>query len=103
MHALMTRTTFELLRNVRDRMKAHRDAPVKPSYIFVPWAGERLVSEGRGLYYVGIATDAEDAYGKQTFEARLSATERFCAKPSRGHSPYWQFMNRLTTSLLGGP
>lgn len=102
MPTLMTRTTFELLRNVSDRMNVHQDAPVQPSNIFVPWAGDHLVSEGRGLYYVGIATDAEDNYGKQTFEARLSATEQFCAKPTRGRSPYWQFMNRLTASLLGG-
>lgn len=103
MPTLMTPATFQLLRAARDRMAVAEDDPGTPSNIFVPWAGERLRSEGRGLYYVGIATAAEWAYGEQTFEARLASTEEFCTKLDRGGSPYWQFMNRLTTGLLGGP
>lgn len=103
MPTLMTPATFQLLRTARDQMNIPENAPGRPSNIFVPWAGKRVLSEGRGLYYVGIALDAECAYGEQTFDARLAGTENFCRTPDRGHSPYWRFMNRLTTELVGGP
>ncbi len=103
MPTLMTSAAFQQLRTARDQMTIPEGAPGKPSNIFVPWAGKRLLSEGRGLYYVGIATAAECEYGEQTFEARIAATEDFCTKLDRGGSPYWQFMNRLTKELLGGP
>ena len=102
MPTFMTEHTFARLKESRDAMSTIPDGPSAPSNIFVPWAGERLVSEGRGVYFVGMAVAAEPADGDQDFATRLKATEAWCRDPKRPGSPYWQFINRITSALLGG-
>jgi hypothetical protein len=82
----MTSATFDELSRVRTVMTDSMAERNEPSNIFVPWAGSELLDSKRGIYYIGIATDAEYADGEQTYEARLAATESFCARPGRGHA-----------------
>jgi hypothetical protein len=104
MPTFMSRSTFDTLATVWRQLAAKPIAAgIGPSNIFVPWAGERLIAKSRGIYYVGIATDAESADGEQTLETYVRATEDFCQHPTRGHSPFWRFLDRLTRELLGGP
>lgn len=105
MPTFMTQPTFDTLALARKQIaKKTPGGTVGPSYIFVPWAGEHLKRTGQGIYYVGIATDSEEAgTDEPTFAVNLSGTEKFCHQPTRGGSPYWQFLNRLTFELLGGP
>ena len=96
MPTFMTRATFDILTSVwRDLAEEFSKEEVGPSYIFVPWSGEQVAATGRGIYYVGIATDAEIAGGEPDFEAGLRGTERFCLHPTRGHAPFWRFLDRF--------
>jgi hypothetical protein len=58
----------------------------------------------RGIYYVGIAINQEDAKPVQTFDALYSETENFCGHGKHGseNSPYWRYLDALTRPLLGG-
>lgn len=102
MPTLMTKPTFDMLTAVWLDLAAHTDSErIGPSNIFVPWAGEKLLTRSRGLYYVGIAINAEIADGAQSFEAGLQSTEAFCRELSLGHTPFWSFLNELTLKILG--
>ena len=104
MPSFMSRSTFDTLATVWHRLaEKPMAADIGPSNIFVPWAGERLLAQSRGIYYVGIATDAEAADDEQSVQACIRATEEFCRHPTRGHSPFWRFLDRLTREILGGP
>jgi hypothetical protein len=104
MPTFMSRSTFDTLANVWHQLSAKPiEADIGPSNIFVPWAGEQLIAKSRGIYYVGIASDSEAVDGEQSFEARLLATEDFYRHPTRGYSPFWRFLDRLTREILGGP
>jgi hypothetical protein len=106
MPTLMTRPTFDLLVDVRRQLAGGVGPPppsIDPSYIFVPWAGQQLIAKGRGIYYVGIATNAEEGGSSQSFEGALTDTEEFCRCPTVGYSPFWRFLDRLTRELLNGP
>jgi hypothetical protein len=105
MPTFMTHSIFRSLAIVRQKLaKETLQGAIGPSHIFVPWAGERLISTGRGIYYVGIATNAEEAgTDEPEFEATVSGTERYCRSPKHGHTPYWRFLDRLTREMLGGP
>jgi hypothetical protein len=104
MPTLMSASTFKQLNAVRERLlgKCALES-IKPANIFVPWAGSALKTKSRGVYYVGIAVDKEAPEFDQTFGTRLQSTEEFCAGPSRSHAPFWRFLDRITTDLLGGP
>jgi hypothetical protein len=103
MPTLMTQITFNLLSEIWKRLFVDMaGAKVGPSYTFVPWAGDRLIASGRGIYYVGIAIDA-DATKEHTFESSLRDTEAFCKHPTLGRAPFWRFLNRLSHELLGAP
>jgi hypothetical protein len=56
---------------------------------------------------LGAGLDAEDNHpdSSATLEAALEATEQFVQSGMRGrrHSPFWNFLDGLTTDLLGGP
>jgi hypothetical protein len=104
MPTFMTQPTFDVLTTARRHLTAKSfPTGVRPSYIFVPWAGEQLIAKSRGIYYVGIATDAEHSDGEGSFDGNVRGTEKFCRQPTRGYSPFWRFMDRLTRELLGGP
>jgi DNA invertase Pin-like site-specific DNA recombinase len=60
MPTFMTQPTFAVLTDVWRQLVA---AGVATSDVFVPWAGEQLVATARGIYYVGIAINAEEADG----------------------------------------
>ena len=98
MPTFMTHPTFAILTDVRRQLVAEGD--VAASYIFVPWAGEQLMATERGIYYVGIATNAEDAGGEPSFEAGLRSTENFCRHPTLGNTPFWRFLDRLSRAIL---
>src|SRR5450759_3884612 len=104
MPTFMSRSTFDTLATVWQQLATKPvAAEIGPSNIFVPWAGEQLIAKSRGIYYCGIATDAEAADKEQSLEACLRSTEDFCRHPTRGHAPFWRFLDRLTRELLGGP
>ncbi len=96
MPTLMTQPTFGELEAVRQEVAEETEKGIiGPANVFVPWAGEMLVSQSRGIYYVGIAINAEAGEGKQSFEAELQSTEAFCEKLPLGHTPFWAFLNDL--------
>jgi hypothetical protein len=104
----MSETTFAQLSDAQQRLA--RDMPNRPdlhgrlpSSVFVPWAGSSLTAQ-RGIYFVGIAVDAEAPEEDQTFQGRLTSTEDFCGhgRHGREHAPFWRFLDRLTRPLLGG-
>jgi hypothetical protein len=108
MHTFMTESTFARLTAAQRRLaRDFRARPelggLAPSSVFVPWAGAKLAKQ-RGIYYVGIAVDAEGAAEDQSFRARSMATENFCGhgRHGRDHSPFWKFFDALTRALLGG-
>ena len=109
MPTLMKEQTFDRLVEVRRdflHQAVSNAAPEQagPMDVFVPWAGHRL-TEDRGIYYIGIGLAADAARGNLTFQEALADTESFCGNgPHKlGHTPFWQFLNRLTQELLGGP
>jgi hypothetical protein len=102
MQTLMPRDSFMNLKSVRDELIAKGE---EVAGIFVPWAGPRLIRDG-GIYYVGIATDGPDgADDPQTFEQRYGATESVCngERHERSNSPFWRFLDGLSSGLLGAP
>jgi hypothetical protein len=103
MPTFMTPTTFASLTSTRDCLNRDVDPPNGMSNIFVPWAGSGL-KEKRGIYFVGIALNAEPASADQSFNARLKSTEGVCLhNPSNvRNSPFWCFFNGLTSRLLNG-
>lgn len=105
MPTLMTQPTFDMLavclRQLSDKSVAEG---IGPSHIFVPWAGEQLIAKGRGIYYVGIALNAEGrAEQKKGFQECLQGTENFCRRDltSRRGTPFWRFVDRLSLEILG--
>jgi hypothetical protein len=103
MPTFMTQSTFDMLTDAWRQLAANPvPRSIGPSYIFVPWAGEQLVAKARGIYYIGIATDAESGNGEQNFEVALRGTENFCRHPTRRHAPFWRFLDRLTREILNG-
>ena len=103
MPTLMTTQRFNELNSVRAAFIAETEGNYLPSNVFVPWAGSTMMQTRRGIYFVGIALAAEDAYGEQTFESRQSATERFVQSPDRGNKPFWRFVNQICIGLLAAP
>ena len=104
MPTLMSRSTFDDLTTVwHDLLAKTPPGGIGPSNIFVPWAGEQLVARSRGIYFVGIATDADDAEGEPSFEAGLRFSEDCLQTPRLRRTNFWQFINRLTGAILGGP
>jgi hypothetical protein len=100
MPTLMSRPTFDLLFEARTQLSTElAEREIGP--IMVPWAGEQLVAEGRGVYYVGIATDKEDAPTEQSFEQNLRDTETFVQHPTLGRTPFWRLVDRVSRELLG--
>ena len=102
MHTLMTRDSFIQIKSVRDELLAKNQSVAG---IFVPWAGPRLIRDG-GIYYVGIATDG--AYGadeSQTLERCYSwaATVGNGERHELSHTPFWRFLDDLSSRLLGAP
>jgi len=98
----MTHDSFMQLKSVRDGLLARNE---NVAGIFVPWAGPGLIRDG-GLYYVGIATDGD--YGAdepQTFEQCYEATVwvRNGERHEHSHSPFWRFLDELSSRLLEGP
>jgi hypothetical protein len=68
----MSRSTFDTLADVWHQLAAKPiEADIGPS----PWAGDQLIAKSRGIYYVGIASDAEAVDGEQSFEAVASGNE----------------------------
>lgn len=104
MPTFMTQPTFAMLTDVWRQLAAESVVGgIGPSYIFVPWAGEQLMATMRGIYYVGIATDAELPSGEPSFEAGLQGTEKTCQQPalgSLGRTPFWHFLNCLSRPIL---
>jgi hypothetical protein len=101
----MSEATFAQLSDAQQRLA--RDMPnrpdlhgLQPSYVFVPWAGSSLSAQ-RGIYYVGIAVNAEGPKEDQTFQGGLMSTEGFSGY-GRENAPFWRFLDRLTRPLLGG-
>jgi hypothetical protein len=101
MPTFMTPTTFASLTSTRDRLNRTVHPPNGMSNIFVPWAGSDL-KEKRGIYFVGIALNAEMAAADQSLTARLKWTEGIWQAGRRG-SPFWSFLDGLTTRILNGP
>lgn len=99
MSTFMSKETFAKLSEVQQRLARE----MEPSDVFVPWAGKNL-SEERGIYFVGIAKDAERAGPDQTFEAQLRFAGEMCGQGpnDRGYTPFWRFLDGLTRPLLGG-
>jgi hypothetical protein len=93
----MRKSIFDQLHAVWQQL-ALKD--IRASNIFVPWAGEQLVSGSRGIYYVGYATDAEQAEGEPSFDAALRFAEGCFSKGSLRAKPFWRFLNGLTLQLL---
>ena len=108
MPTLLNLRSFENLTDIRKTIAANegRKTLGTPMDVFVPWAGLALESS-RGIYYLGAGLDAEENHPdySATFEAALEATEQFVQSGMRGrrHSPFWNFLDGLTTDLLGGP
>jgi hypothetical protein len=105
----MTLPTFDRLVEVHTQLLDERStldpSGAGPSNVFIPWAGNRLGKE-RGIYYVGIAIDAAETDGKQTFEACLNFSNGICSghRPhDRSHTPFWRFLDHLTRNILKGP
>src|SRR5262249_40905706 len=74
--------------------------------IFMPWMGQSLLQKRGGVYYVGIGTDGPyGANEPQTFLRRCnySSTVGNGRRHEHSHTPFWRFLDRLTTELLGGP
>jgi hypothetical protein len=59
----------------------------------------------RGIYYVRMATDGD--YGgtpRQTFARQLRRAEDLCTtRHDRAGSAFWQFLDGLTSALVGNP
>jgi hypothetical protein len=74
--------------------------------IFVPWAGRKLKEKEGGIYYVGIATDGEwggEYFYPSNYTECLGLTADMCKKRhDRARTPFWKYLDRLTTTLLGG-
>ena len=66
MPTFMTKPTFDGLVAIWQQLSSKSTEGMEPSNSFVPWAGESVVAKARGIYYVGIATAAESAYGDHT-------------------------------------
>jgi hypothetical protein len=101
MPTFMSRGTFDNL--AAARLRFEQSSGTKTSNVFVPWAGEQLISRSRGIYYVGISAKAEEMQGEQSYEARLEVTRRFCQRDNiREHlgSPFWRFLNELTLRIF---
>jgi hypothetical protein len=98
----MIHDSFMQLKSVRDGLLA-RNHDV--AGIFVPWAGPRLIRDG-GLYYVGIATDGDNGADEpQTFEQCYEETASVGngERHERSNSPFWRFLDELSSRLLAGP
>jgi hypothetical protein len=93
--------TFGKLASERNRLNREVIPPNRISNIFVPWAGPRLLTEGRGIYVVGIALNAESADCNQDFDARLKSTEgNFSPSSKVCSTPFWSFVNGLTKQIF---
>jgi hypothetical protein len=102
MPTLMTQSTFAKLSTIWGDLAAKSASEgVGPSNIFVPRAGQRLLATSRGIYYIGIATDAGPADGEQTFDDCLDFSEQACLEPRLQHTPFWRFLDRLTREIFG--
>ncbi len=102
MHTLMPRDSFMNLKSVRDGLLAKNQ---NVAGIFVPWAGRHLIRDG-GIYYVGIATDGDNGADKpQTLEQCYKETESTGngERHERSHTPFWRFLDELSSRLLGAP
>jgi hypothetical protein len=107
MPTLMSEVTFnKLIEADRDLRRVAWEETGHPTYVFVPWAGNRIKEQRRGIYLVGIALAAEDSSEEAgSFSSSLRATEEFIGegRHGRSHTPFWQFLDCLTIELLGGP
>jgi hypothetical protein len=54
------------------------------------------------IYFIGIATDAAESFGKQAFETCLAWSTDICSRGphDRSQTPFWQFLDHLTRALL---
>jgi hypothetical protein len=107
MQTCMSPATFEgfgkLRRELAGLPKVIAQKRGRLAGIFIPWSGAELEAKG-GIYYVGIATSGEFGGDEpQDIESRWAYTEDMCGgeRHKSAHTPFWQFLDRLTLALLG--
>jgi hypothetical protein len=102
MPTLMSQASFDNFRTILDHLRLRHDV----ANVFVPWTGNSLKEAG-GIYYIGIATDGECYPPHVTVHDLLCCAEfletSLCTgRPhERDHSPFWRYLDGLTTALMG--